>query len=553
MSYGKKDFLQLIEKKTNLDPQNKAEDREKADWMSELMTVQYQHERDILDTYGPRKLGSLFEADNYGTVKSTPGMGDPSFPSGGGSVSSFDQQTKGSGDPSPTLLPVAMQVAGNTIGFDLVPKVQANGPWGMLTYFDGVYAGGTVGGEGKNAPVIFKVGMTDSASFTIDQVVTATNGSGGGATADVAFVGKSRIDGDYIFRVDAIGDDLSLSDVFTTNGNPDADVDGHDVTSKPELVDALNNHLTGFSGSSWTDPEPYSRGEGEDTMPNNMGLQIFSRQVYMRTFHASITVTWEQVQDLRHLGVDAVSKSKSILANEMTQDINKFILDRAFKLGVSNHYNVYTNEGINFHLNIGATDRALSQMGFVDDDFKGRDNTNTFDTSTVTVAGTEPNQKSTSENFHTRQRRIPSRILAASNFIANRSRQGRANWAVLSMRMASTLQDVSGFVAAPADNNLQQGRGNVYKLGEYMGVSIYVDTNMGWDDQRICVDSKGDEESPGLILMTYLMGESVDLIAEGNAAPKVVMKSRLNLVEAGFHPETRYLTFGVDSNVGDLW
>lgn len=553
MGYGKQDFLQLIEKRTNLKPNESLEDREKAEWMSDLMTVQYEHEKGIIENYGPSKLGSLFEADAYATVKSTPGMGNPSFPSGGGGAASFDTQTPGSGDPVPTLLPVAMQVAGNTIGFDLVPKVQANAPWGMLTYFDGVYAGGTVDGQGKNAPVIFKVGMTGSASFTIDQVVTAQNNTDSGATANVAFVGKDRISGDYIFRVDDLDNDLSLSDVLTTNGSPDATIDGHEVTDKPELVEALNNHLTGFSGSSWTDPTPYSRDEGEDTMPNNMGLQIFSRTVYMRTFQASINVTWEQVQDLRHLGIDAVSKSKSILANEMTQDINKYILDRAFKLGVSNHYNVYTNEGINFHLNIGATDRTLNEMGFEDTDFKGRDNNVTFDTSTVSVKGTEPNQKSTSENFHTRQRRIPSRILAASNLIANRSRQGRATWAVLNMKMASTLQDVSGFTPAPAENNFQQGKGNVYKLGEYMGVNVYVDTNMTWDDQRICVGSKGDEESPGLILMTYLMGESVDLVAEGTAAPKVVMKSRLQLVEAGFHPETRYLTFGVDSAVGDLF
>jgi hypothetical protein len=45
--------------------------------------------------------------------------------------------------------------------------------------------------------------------------------------------------------------------------------------------------------------------------------------------------------------------------------------------------------------------------------------------------------------------------------------------------------------------------------------------------------------------MPYLMAESVQTIAEGTMAPKVAVKSRFALVEAGFHPETQYITFAV--------
>lgn len=45
--------------------------------------------------------------------------------------------------------------------------------------------------------------------------------------------------------------------------------------------------------------------------------------------------------------------------------------------------------------------------------------------------------------------------------------------------------------------------------------------------------------------MPYLMAESVQAIAEGTMAPKVAVKSRFALVEAGFHPETQYATFNV--------
>ena len=46
------------------------------------------------------------------------------------------------------------------------------------------------------------------------------------------------------------------------------------------------------------------------------------------------------------------------------------------------------------------------------------------------------------------------------------------------------------------------------------------------------------------------MAESVETIAEGTMAPKIAVKSRYALVEAGHHPETNYLTFGVYSQYG---
>jgi hypothetical protein len=45
--------------------------------------------------------------------------------------------------------------------------------------------------------------------------------------------------------------------------------------------------------------------------------------------------------------------------------------------------------------------------------------------------------------------------------------------------------------------------------------------------------------------MPYLMAESVQTIAEGTMAPKIAVKSRFALVEAGFHPETQYVAFEI--------
>jgi len=71
---------------------------------------------------------------------------------------------------------------------------------------------------------------------------------------------------------------------------------------------------------------------------------------------------------------------------------------------------------------------------------------------------------------------------------------------------------------------------------------------MPWTDTRIVIGRKGDGNSPGLVFMPYLMAEAVQTIAEGTMAPKVAVKSRYALVEAGFHPQTMYYTLGVKFN-----
>ena len=50
--------------------------------------------------------------------------------------------------------------------------------------------------------------------------------------------------------------------------------------------------------------------------------------------------------------------------------------------------------------------------------------------------------------------------------------------------------------------------------------------------------------------MPYLMAESVETIAEGTMAPKIAVKSRFALVDAGFHPETMYYTIGFNFAAG---
>jgi hypothetical protein len=219
------------------------------------------------------------------------GMGNTSFPTG---------NANGSGDKAPTLLPLAMQVAAQTIGLDLVPVVPMAGPMGLLSYLDFVYEGGTLGADVANGGADGTVHPT--------YIRTALAESAG----DVK-VGTSRIDGLNIIKLGA----ATLEAGLVTVTYADA-----------ELVPALEDHIPEFSGAKDANGlgAPMSRGLGESTPDKVMGLSLFSKSVAAETFQVAAAVTREQVQDLKQFGVDAVAQVEAVLTNELTQSINNHIL-----------------------------------------------------------------------------------------------------------------------------------------------------------------------------------------------------------------------------------
>jgi len=415
----------------------------------------------------------LYEDANIMSLSNNPGpmnltgMGAVSFPGNVGGNGAADA-APGSGDKSPTLLPLAMQVAAQTIGLDLVPVVPMAGPMGLLSYLDFTYEGGTVA-LGATAPTYIK-------SNTLEAAVVA-NGD--------VYVGKSRIDGLAIIKIvaqPAEGDTIS------------------DTYADAILVAALEDHIPGFSGAD-ANGKPMSREVGERTADKVMGLSLFSKSVAAETFQVAAAVTREQVQDLKQFGVDAVAQVEAVLTNELTQSINTHILTKM---------------------------RSIAEEGI----------------GTLALAASYAAGGNTYGDVN---RRVLTNILAAANLIANRGRRGAGNFAVVGAKLASALQSVAGFVPNPMANTFNQVAGAIYPLGSVAGINIYTDPNLEWEGetQQVLVGRKGDGNGAGLVFMPYLMAESVQMIAEGTMAPKVAVKSRYALVEAGFHPGTQYQKFTV--------
>ena len=448
-------------------------DAEKLAWMSE-----YCHNHKL---YEDAAIMTLNPGMNLG------GMGATAFP-GANNTGNFGGQAgaTGSGDKAPTLLPLAMQVAAQTIGLDLVPVVPMAGPMGLLSYLDFVYEGGalgTTGADGKEAPTYIKADIG---------VVAAGN--------DEA-AGTSRIDGKPIIKV--------VDELTAQEANIAARYAG------AELVAALDDHIPGFSAAD-KDGNPYTREAGESTPDKIMGLSLFSKSVSAETYQVAAAVTREQVQDLKQFGVDAVAQVESVLTNELTQNINDLIIRAVATLGALN----------------------MNKAGFAASATVGTANNFDVDATLGSLAGgqTEGSQ----------HRKVLTGILAAANLIANRGRRGAGNFAVVGPKVATAIQACSGFVPNPFANTATQAAGAIYPVGSVAGVQVYTNPKWEWGYKNVLVGRKGDGNGPGLVFMPYLMAESVQTIAEGTMAPKVAVKSRFALVEAGFHPETQYAIFAAD-------
>ena len=554
-------------------------DNEKLNWVSQYAAIHEIHES-MLGVGGANIGGQVAPAQGvsplYATPLNTLGMGNPMAPGynaagqvpAGGS-GDFFKQAVGSGDIPVSTLPMALNVALLTIGLELVPVIPAKGPWAMLTYMDFPYAGGKmgrrnevagldgVGAGAENKPLYVKfVGLTDADGKNIAGDLrrkadgTAVTVSGNGVTFEGKFKCLGRMDGGIIVAVNSVkkgNDDAAVLDLFKGDAAVTLTCDG--VSGKVESVDfaqTMVDFVDGFANFATGEKRSMSRAENETGTGNVLGLRLFSKWVQMGSYEVTGTVTRQQLQDLPLYGVDAVAKVMEAMQNEITQSINARILEHVFALGVTNAVNQKTYHGVDLNLWMGTSDSTMAAQSIKEfKDIYGNDWKNNWGT----IKNSEVN--TSAENFHTRQRRIGSKVLAAANLIQVTGRRGRPTWIVTNAQVATALQDVSGYVVAPIVNNFaQDGSQNLYMSGTIAGLKVYVDPYMDWDDTRICVGRKGNGNEPGVIFMPYILADQVSITAEGTMAPKMLVNSRFAIVDAGFYPETQYFTLTVGSEFG---
>lgn len=549
----------------------------------------------------------------YNTLNNTMGIGN-AVPASFAGQTAADQQNPqafGSGDKWPALLPMALQVAARTIGFDLVNTVPFQGPTGVLPFLDYVYAGSknaygaTPARDGAtanpqigvnrrdpayemyDAPHAFRCKMSDvevadasgnlaagakaeAIKAIVEACKPAADGTpgyitlAGGEDLDVQYIGLTRLQGEPMFKVMPGQTHKSLGKVFGAankiEGIEVKDADDNVVAqftlTDARLISALEDQIQGFTGAgkydsdNWSgtyqDPyhlyEPMDRGTGEMQYPRQMNLQVFTKFVSVGTQSVAVAVTQEQVQDLqKQWGIDVLKLVENAGINELSQSINKHILSRLFALGWKNHVQAYEAEGINLNLDLtqGTEDATV---GFVTYDEQGE--------YIAAMPVNKPTNFGAFENADTTFKKVGVNMLAAGNVIMQRGRRGAANFVVTNWKVATMLQSNAQYAFSPIANTFNQNNGSLYPVGTIAGMTVYVDPMMHTQDTRVLVGRKGDKDEPQVVFCPYIMAESVRLITEGTASPKVLIKSRYALVDLGWYPQLSYLTFYVKTPEG---
>jgi hypothetical protein len=383
------------------------------------------------------------------------------------------------------------------------------------------------------------------------------------AVLSVEFVGWSRIDGDPMFKV--VNGNKSLGETFA-HGEVTLEGDGVEMTLRaPKLISMLEDSLQGFAGAGEFDNDPWagtfqdgtvlyepmSRGTGEMTAPRQISLQLFTKNIQVGTIQVGCAVTQEQVTDLqKQWGIDVVKIVENAGINELSQTINRHITSRLFGLGWKNHCKLVEVEGLDACMNLAfAKEAPEATPAFalpVGDAAETGEYVN-YAQQALPVMKFNTIEGANFENRDTLIKRIYTNILAASNWIQQRGRQGAATFVVTNIRVATLLQSDAHYSFSPIENTVSQSAGQLYPIGTVCGLTVYVDPLMGAYDTRVLVGRKGAKDEPGTHFCPYVMAEVVRIIAEGTGAPKLYIKSRYALVDAGFYPETQYVTFFVDT------
>ena len=417
-----------------------------------------------------------------------------------------------------------------------------------------------------------------SGAGTVDMDASHVHFGADGALV-VEFIGWSRIDGDPMFKVINgaaslgtyfVGEGLNFTANYTPVGASE-EIELEVTLVAPRLISMLEDQIQGFAGAGERDRdawygtyqdgttlyEPMSRGTGEQTPARQISLQLFTKNVQVGTIEVGCAVTQEQVQDLqKQWGIDVVKMVENAAINELSQTINRHITSRLFALGWKNHYKMVEVEGPAANLNISLdpsytpSSEVRMTPAFAMPQNAGIGMDGVEYVSQVNVAlPFKPLYLPAGASFENRDtliKRVASNFLLASNWILQRGRYGAATFAVTNITVATLLQTNAQYAFSPLSNNISQNGGSLYPIGNMAGMTIYVDPLMNGSDTRVLVGRKGAKDEPGTHFCPYIIAESYRTIAEATMAPKLMIKSRYALIDAGWFPETQYLTWCVD-------
>ena len=554
---------------------------ERIDWMSEVAEITTVYENAYVNMGSITGMGAVAAAQPSSNIGVTIGgynVGDTYGTDG----------VVGSGDYGQQLVPVAMKIAGQTIGLDLVAVKPVGGTKIDLMFVDFEYDNTDDDANSTGRPQVFKVNYNGSGElasvkaylndilfrlgisqtqggltsrvyvklgFTNSVAYTTLSSSPTVKTDWVEFLGYSRIDNLPMFRAfrqpnitaggmgaysswafdadkNTFGSTGAMVDVLDNGfarvtgwtvgtGSTSSAVQVTTASCVVEMISALEDHIPGvvtnFNGGSKQADYPMTRLQEENTYPNVIAPKVTSKTIQVGSIEISTALKRTEIEDIKaNLGIDIVQKMESILVNELSQTISKQIVNKLFEMG-------NLNRGV-------APENVTSNIS----DGKIFD----FDVTAYLTAAPG------GETSHAIQRKLISKIMNASNFIATEGRVGPAQFIVTNGKYAAVLHDIAGYTINPTKSKFS-GAGQLYPVGTIGDITIYVDPYMRYNDNRILIGRKNAADQPGIVFCPYLMAQSISLISEATFAPRMLLRSRYAIAELGWYPQKQYMTVKV--------
>jgi len=499
----------------------------------------------------------------------------------------------GSGDVGQNLLPVAMKIAAQTIGLDLVAVKPTPGPKIDLLYIDFQYDDTRLG-ERDERPQVFKLNLDSAILKTVTtalntalstaQISQYTGGLNGGrlfltlATASTLtgaqtsqstttsegtytskvgvaeFLGFSRIDGFPIFRAyrqantahtavnPVAGSALWQFDATRNTFSPTSSMTDQitcvgttslstATTKTVELVSALEDHIPGFSSNFGGVPS--NAAAGSYPMSRAEDDDSYAGVIGPKISSKTIAVgTIEVSSALRRTEIEDIKANTGM---DIVQKMESILVNELSQT-ISKQIVAKIFEMGN--LNRGTAPLANNITGV------GTTASTIFDLNTAYVSGLNGGGVIGGETTHAVQRKLITKIAHASNYIATEGRVGPAQYLVTNGGLAAALQDIAGYTINPVKSKLN-GQGQLYPVGSIGDIAIYVDPYMKYNDNRIVLGRKNNPDQPGIIFVPYLMAQSISVISEATFAPRMLLRSRYAVAEVGWFPQKQFMTIVV--------
>ena len=508
----------------------------------------------------------------------------------------------GSGDVAQNLLPVAMKIAAQTIGLDLVAVKPTASPRIELLFvdfkYDNAYADGTrEPADDRQRPLVFKIKTVEAtdllikkaiqlqlADLTIQERVGGLSkrtwvhiGAGGtigwfttGPTTYtnwMEFLGFSRIDGYPMFRIYrqagfTVGSIAPQDSNVSGGGAWDPALNTFPQTGAIAGPGGyLSAGLQTLSGATVT---------GMTASAVTFSIELISLlEDHIPGFSAGWTTNmengWEgpmtRMQDEKIypgvIGPDVFTKSiqvgdveiSSTLKRTQIEDIKAAtgmdIVQKLEGVLINELTQVISKEIVGKIRNLALKNRISYTAPKAVDGVTSKFDLDVDDYLTHLGTGM-------GETTHSVQRKLIAKLNNASNFIATDGRIGPAQYLVTNGNLASVIQDIAGYTINPVNAGKLNTNGQLYPMGNVGQIAIYVDPYMRWDDNYIYLGRKNSVDQPGLLFIPYLMAQSISLISEATWAPRMLIRSRYAVADIGFFPEKQFMAIKVTDTNGVL-